>query len=144
MSTPIIPDGIGGLSTGSGMFSSSTLQNDLSDAFVGLPGSGSTSASGSTAGSSIWDILGDQSSLGTGTGNPSTAASAIGTTTGTSNSNTTANPGGTNPGGSGSGILATIEKYKYNIFAVILGVIFVIIGAVQMAKASGMPAMPVA
>jgi hypothetical protein len=149
---PPIPSGgiPSGTTTGSGAFSASQLLGDLTGNYVGFPSSSTTSLPTGTAGggtgtsnsssaSSIWDILTDQSSLGTGTENPSTAASAVGTSSGTSTANTTANPGGTNPGGSGQGnaIWAALTKNMYNIFAVVLGVIFVIVGAVQMAKATG-------
>lgn len=118
-------------STGSGAFSSSTLSSDVGGGFVGLPG-----------GSSALDILGDQSSLGTGVGNPSTAASAVGTTTGTNDTNSLTNPGGTNPGGSGSSgfftqLQAWFTSHGANILAIVLGVVFIIIGAVGLSKSAG-------
>ena len=164
--TDIMPIGVAG-TTGSGMFSSSALMGDLNGGYVGLPGAaaglpstshdptfdlGNIGGSGSSGASrSPWDILTDLSSMGSSIiGNPTGVDSAIGTSTGTSNANTTENPGGTqtnNPGspsGAGTGSAALtiwqrLSNYKYDIFAVILGVVFIIIGAAQMAKSAGVP-----
>jgi hypothetical protein len=151
-STGAIGDYVGGAPT------TSILSNDLNSS-VGLP-SGTTASNSIDLGTgsswspgSWWDILTDQSSMGVVQGNPTSADSAIGVSQGTSNTNTYENPGGTqsnNPGspsgsgtGNGSTLLSSLEKYKYDIFAVVLGIIFVIIGAAQMARVSGMPAVPV-
>ena len=166
--TDIMPIGVAG-TTGSGMFSSSSLMGDMSGGFVGLPGTSSPVAVGSdstfdlgniggggSSGSSTspWNILTDLSSMGASiVGNPTGVDSSIGTSTGTSNANTTENPGGTqtnNPGspsGAGTGSAALtiwqrLASYRYDIFAVILGVIFIIIGAAQMAKSAGVSVVP--
>lgn len=145
----IFPLGVTNESTGNGMFSSSSLLGDLSGGYVGLPGSTGTNGTTTAATSSVagmfgsaMDILGGLSSIGTVVNDPTSVNSSIGVTQGTSNANTYENPGGTvanNPAspitsGSGSTLLDTLNKYKYNIFAVVLGVIFIIIGAAQMAK----------
>jgi hypothetical protein len=153
--------GLPGTSSG-GAWNVSPLPSSMpSDESISLPGiaglggglASSVSAAPTGNDTNIWDILTDQSAMGTGYENSNAAASAIGTANGTSNANSITNPGGSNPGSTGTGtsnagsgfssIWASITSNMYNIFAVVLGIVFVIIGASSMAKSAGMSALPV-
>jgi hypothetical protein len=129
---PPLPSSGATSSTTPSLFSSSGLQEldgiDL--------GTGSDNWSEGSTGNSFLDTLeslGASSSSG-GPLLPSANTSAPAATT----------PGGTSStssagADSASGIFATLEANMYNVFAVVLGLIFVVIGAGQMAKSAGVP-----
>jgi hypothetical protein len=128
---PLPSSGVSG-TIGGGIGSGSSLLSGLD------LGSGSDDWSEGSTGNSFLDTLEGMASSASGSGPLLPSANTDAPAATAPNGSSSTSGAATGSGSSGlSGFLAKITGNMYNIFAVVLGIVFVIIGASSMARAAG-------